>query len=113
MEHLNRACKDSMCGLGANKTPAAMQRIGKCIGVLKAVSDNYDEQSEVGKNKGYHTVAPDGKDKELILKELHLHKVFSPLPGRSHSSFKHMECSIFSKVKYGEMVQWMKEHTPT
>ena len=40
-----------MCGLGANKTPAATQRIGKCIGILKAVSDNYDEQTEVARTK--------------------------------------------------------------
>ena len=113
MEHLNRACKDAICGLGANKTPKAIQRIGKCIGILKAVTDNFDEQTEVSKNKAYHTVASDDKDRELILKELQLHSVFSPSPGRSHSSFKSMDCSIFSKVSYSEMTKWMKEHTPS
>lgn len=39
-------------------------------------------------------------DKELILKELVLHSVFTPVPGRTHSCFKNMEFSIFSKVDY-------------
>ena len=32
MEHLNRLCKEAVQGLGANKTPDAIVRIGKCIG---------------------------------------------------------------------------------
>ena len=37
MEHLNRVCKDALRGLGANKTPKAIQRVGKCVGVLKSM----------------------------------------------------------------------------
>ena len=31
MEHLNRTCKDAICGLGANKTPKAITRIGNAL----------------------------------------------------------------------------------
>jgi hypothetical protein len=94
MEHLNRVCKDALCGLGANKTPKA---IWKCIRVLKSVADNFDEQTGVNENKGYHTVVTAGKDRDSII---------SPLSGRCHSSFKKIDRSIFSKIS------WMKEHIP-
>ena len=34
MEHLNRICKLAVVNLGANKTPSALERIGKSLGVL-------------------------------------------------------------------------------
>ena len=113
MEHLNRVCKDALRGLGANKTPKAIQRMGTCVGVLKSVTDNFDEQTEVSENKGYHTVASADKDRDIIIRELLTHSIFSPSPGRCHSSFKRIDCSIFSKASYDLMLQWMKEHIPT
>ena len=112
MEHLNRICKDAISGLGANKTPAAIQRIGKCVGVVQSVNDNFDEQTKVNEAKGYHTVSSVDKDKDIIIKELLSHAIFSPTPGRCHSAFKTMDRSLFSKVSYGLMLQWMNEHVP-
>ena len=112
MEHLNRVCKDAICSLGANKTQMAIKRIGKCISVLKAVADNFDEQTRVNENKGYHTVASADRDRHMIINELLTHSIFSPLPGRCHSSFKNMDSSIFSEVSYDLMIQWMNEHIP-
>lgn len=37
MEHLNRLCKEAIKGLGANKTPEAITRIGNAIGPLHSV----------------------------------------------------------------------------
>ena len=111
MEHLNRVCKDALCALGANKTPMAIQRIGKCIGVLKTVSDNFDEQTGVN-DRGSHTVVSAEKDRDIIIKELVTHSIFNPRPGCCHLSFKKIDCTIFSKVSYGLMLQWMKEHIP-
>ena len=109
---LNCVCNDIIHGLGANKSPKDIQRIGKCIGVLKSVADNFDEQTGMNESKGYHTVASVDKDRDVIINELLSHSIFSPLPGRSHSSFKNIDCSVFSKVNYGLMLQWMKEHIP-
>ena len=104
MEHLNHVCKDALCGLGANKTPTAIQKIGKCISVVKTVSDNFDEQTGVS-DKGYHTVASAKKDRDIIIKELVTHSIFSPLPGRCHSSFKNIHSSILSKVSHDLLLQ--------
>ena len=96
-------------GRSANKTPAAIQRIGKCVGVVQSVNDNFDEQTKVNEAKGYHTVPSVDKDKDIIIKELLSHAIFT---GRCHSAFKTMDRSLFSKVSYGLMLQWMNEHVP-
>ena len=112
MEHLNRICKDAISCLGANKTPTAIQRVGKCIGVLKSVTDNFDAQTEDNKSKGYHTVASVNKDRDIIIEELLRHSIFHPTPGRYHSTFQNMNYSIFSKINYKLLLQWMEEHVP-
>ena len=40
MEHLNRACKVAIKGLGANKTEKSITRIGKAIGPLVDITTN-------------------------------------------------------------------------
>ena len=87
MEHLNRTCKDAICGLGAKKKPKAITRIGKCIGVLTSVTEYFDEQTEITKNKAAHTMSSEEKDGDLIIKSLLSHAVFTAVPGRTHSSF--------------------------
>ena len=42
MEHLNRICKEAVRTLASNKTPLAIQRAAKCVGVLDALLDEYD-----------------------------------------------------------------------
>ena len=48
MEHLNRVLKGAIQGLGANKTPNAITRLGRCISPLSELVQQYDEQHEVG-----------------------------------------------------------------
>ena len=43
MEHLNRLCKEAIKGLGANKTPSAIKRIGDAIGPLHTILENFDD----------------------------------------------------------------------
>ena len=112
MEHLNRTCKDAICGLGANKTPKAITRIGKCIGILTSVTENFGEQTEITKNKAAHTMSSEEEDRDLVIKELLSHAVFTPVPGRTHSSFSNIDSGIFSKLSYGDITTWMtKSHS--
>ena len=41
MEHINRVCKSSIKGTGANKTKKAIQRAAKVIGKSSVVVDNF------------------------------------------------------------------------
>ena len=78
MEHLNRVCKDAVQGLGANKTPWALVKIGR-VEILDYVMINFDENNMVRPQSGRHEVANFRKDmitvvKVLINEELLVHK---------------------------------------
>ncbi len=49
-EHLNRVCKYAVRGLHANKT--AIDRVGKALGTLSPVLDQFDDQNKVKKTSG-------------------------------------------------------------
>lgn len=113
MEHLNRLCKDAMCGLGANKTLKAITRIGKCIGVLKSVLENYDETTTITEQSGKHSVPSSQKDRDMIINQLLQRNVFEEITGRTHSTFRNLRSSILSNVNYTDLSKWMTEHVPS
>ena len=57
MEHLNRVVKDAVNGLGANKTPKALVRVGKVVGTLDKVLRKFDEDNNVAERASRHKVA--------------------------------------------------------
>jgi len=71
MEHLNRACKTSVAGLGANLTSKAIVRVSKCIGPVLSGTSCLDEEL------GLHTTPSLQKDIESVTKELVEQKVFA------------------------------------
>ncbi len=52
MEHLNRMVKDAVSGLGSNKTPKALVRIGKVVGTLDEVLKKFDEDNNDAERSG-------------------------------------------------------------
>ena len=47
MEHLNRLCKTAVDGLGSNKAENAIMCIGKTIGVLDPLLENFEDENNV------------------------------------------------------------------
>ena len=47
MEHMNQICKEAISGLGINKTDKATVHVGKCIGRVCPVLDQYDSENSV------------------------------------------------------------------
>lgn len=107
MEHLNRLCKDAVCGLGANKTPNAIIRMGKCIVKLSDFLDHYDITS-VSSPSGKHAVISSTKDRDLILTELNSKACFRQIPKRKHASFKSVKSSILSKANWNSGLRNIK-----
>ena len=70
MEHLNRALKDCISQLGANKTKGAIIREGKCIDKVDEILRNYDYDNKQYGDSHYHTTASSDKDRKLVLTEL-------------------------------------------
>lgn len=109
LEHLNRICKDSIAHLGANKSKECIQRVGKCVGVISKLSENFDNEMGISKLSGKHSVASAKKDLDTVVKELVGKTVLTQTRGRKHSVC--CKKSIFKKVSKLDMKDWVKKHT--
>ena len=113
MEHLNRILKTSITTLGANKTPAAIQRLGKCIGPLAEMLDNYDTDSGIlMSDSSSRRRASFDKELTVLLDELYKRtEVFKYVPGRKHDTFPNLKCSLLTKESADDkklLSTWMK-----
>ena len=96
MEHLNRVAKECISHLGAGKTPKAISRVGKAIGTIAPVLDQFDINS-IKKVSGTHKPPSHSKDMNVILKFLIQQKVFTHIPNRAHHSFpkpRNLQCTL-------------------
>jgi len=70
-EHLNRLCKTSIKGIGANKTEKCITRVAKALGTLDPVLKQFDV------NNGHHSIARSDKDTNMVIGELQSKSIFS------------------------------------
>ena len=78
MEHLNRALKTSILGLGANITDSSVTRSAKCLRTVLDVCENFDTANDISPQSTAHSVVSAKKDMETILNELSVKsKVFA------------------------------------
>ena len=71
MEHLNRRLKLMTSNLGFNiSKPQCIKDISKCLGVVSKICAKFEQETEVGVNKDYHTFPSIQKDLLTILEQL-------------------------------------------
>ena len=87
MERLNQLLKKTIQALGANKTPSAINRLGRRIAPLADVLDRYDIVHSTEAQKHSHKLPKAEKDLTTLVKELLKAEVFNNKPGRKHPSF--------------------------
>ena len=75
-EHLNRMCKVAVENLCSNKTPAALKRVGRCVGVLSKLAETFDKELGISDIFGTHSLCSSDKDMNVILRELNDSNVF-------------------------------------
>jgi L1 cell adhesion molecule like protein len=109
MEHLNRECKSSLSGLGANITDHSVLRIGKCIGRMQSILHQYDQVNGVREVSGHHTRHSASADRDKILKQLQESKVFDYKPGRKHKNFPWFSTNLVEKLSRCELKEWMQD----
>ena len=109
MEHLNRICKQSISGLGANITDNSIKRVGYCIGRLQATLQQYDEDNDVKVESSHHTVRSTKGDLHKMLHQLRQSAVFMTKAGRSHRSFPHLTTNLVKKVSREKLFHWMHD----
>lgn len=107
MEHCNRMCKMAVHGLGANLTPHAIQRVGKCSGPLLHIMGQFDAESSVHTKSGDHTVPSFMQDLQEVIKQLGRENVFIYTEGRNHHTFKSLRGSLLENLDYDEFTRWI------
>ena len=50
-----REMKELICNLGANQQPAAIEKAGRCLGVLRSISQHFLAEINVPQSKGKHS----------------------------------------------------------
>lgn len=111
MEHINRLCKDAVYGLQANKTASAIVRVGKSLGPLSHLLEQFDKENDVRVPTGTHHKPSFSKDRDMILKELQQSQVFSEnfAPRRKHQSFPKVKVLLHS-ISKDDLCAWMIQH---
>ena len=108
MEHLNRLLKDAIRALGANKTPKAITRLGKCIAPLGDLLDNYDNIHKITTHGADHFAPSSEKDMMCIIKELNSAEGFRNITGRKHRSFSNFKNNPVLSLKKKDVDTWLK-----
>ena len=108
MEHLNRLLKDVINALGANKTPKAIERLGKCIAPLGEVLDTYDRVHGVESQLSDHNPPSVDKDLTALVNELFKANAFNSSPGRKHCAYSTFVNNPVSLLDKDEINTWMK-----
>ena len=108
-EHLNRLCKTSIKGIGANKTEQCITRVAKALGTLDPVLKQFDVNNGIMEGSGHHSVARSDKDTRMVIGELISKSVFSNISGRCHYDFVNPRDPLHAK-SHTEMVKWIEEH---
>ena len=100
MEHLNRVCKNAVDGLGANKTPNALVRIGRVVGVLDEVTKKFDEDNNVVTRSGKHTISSYTKDMKTVIKILLSENLLQYSPNWHHPSYPNITGNPISLIDH-------------
>lgn len=110
MEHLNRECKGSISGLGANITDNAILRVGKSLRSSASILDEFDKLNNIKPQSGHHTARASDADISKLLKQLHTEsKVFVEIAGRHHRNYPDFESNVMKKLKKSDLLQWFQD----
>ena len=109
LEHLNRVCKESIRGVGPNKTETVITRVGKALGTLSHILEQFDNENHVSTVSWAHCTPGFEKDRDRILHHLQQYNIFSVLPGRSHSSFPKPRDMLHDFNK-STLTEWLTKH---
>ena len=109
MEHLNRLCKTAINGLGSNKAAKkAITRVGKTVGVLDGLLENFDRENSVMSTSDRHTTRSIKQDLDIALQQLH--GCFDSTSTSAHKSFKKLTPNLITTIKEKELKAWMTDH---
>lgn len=107
IEHLNRVAKEAVHGRRANKTKDALVRIGKAIGPLNSLQNNFDEENGINTDSGNHKTSSICNDLKKTVGVLLNEGNLKYLPGRCHKSFPNVVANPITGLDYETLLGWM------
>ena len=108
MEHMNRTVKSAIEGLGANKSEKAIVRVGRSVGTLTKMLDNYDSEAGVASVSGKHSITTMEKDVREIVTLLSSTNIFST--SHSYKSFSKIKSNLIRKLDEKNVRGWILEN---
>ena len=113
MEHLNKIAKGAILFLGSNSSEKAITRVGRAIGTLSPVLDNFDEVNNVTTSSTSQKRPSALKDIEIVADELLRAECFViHSKARQHSKFKKPKNILEAKDRR-ELINWLIGKLPT
>ena len=109
MEHLNRELKCAMRHLGSNVSASSISRIGYSLRKLIDIKENYDKQTGIPVESGFHTTRSLLKDINLAIEELRKANVFAEIPQRKHKHFKSFKHNVAASLKNSDLKSWLDD----
>lgn len=107
MEHLNRVLKNSIHGLGVNKTASAIERVARALGTISPFWQNFDQQNNISELSGFHHRPGADNDMKKLIHELR--SVFSSHQKRTHRLFPSPRDPLHT-LKQEEVKTWIVKH---
>ena len=108
MEHLNRLLKDAIRALGANKTPKAIGRVGRCTAPLDEILERFDTIHNYSSQSDHHKKPSANKDITSMLEQLRKADVFHYTHGRKHHAFSNFRNNPIITLQQEDVSEWMK-----
>ena len=109
MEHLNRLAKEAIGRLGSNKTKEAITCVGKVLGTLSPLLDQFDKENHVPEHHGSHRPTQFNKDCNIVVRHLKQSCVFTIVRGRTLANFPAPRDVLFAK-KHSKIQEWIINH---
>ena len=109
-ENLNRELKKGIKGMGANKTPKAIERFSMAAGGTMKIVKNFDSEVGIQTKSSSHGHKSSLKDENIVINDLLAIKPFECIENRQHEGFSDASSNTLSTLDYEAFTEWLKKH---
>ena len=109
-ENLNRVVKKGIKGMGANKTPKAIERLSRAAGGTMKIVKAVDSALGIKAKSSDHSHKTSLKDENIIISDLVGLKPFKYIEGREHEGFPDASSDTLNTLDYTAFHEWLNRH---
>jgi hypothetical protein len=111
MEYLVKLIKKHIKHMFSNKTAANITKRTRSLACIQAISQNYDEDTEVKKRAKKHKKSSHFDDELVMVDDLRQCNPFQSQPGRCHRSFPRISSTILDYLDINHFHAWIQFRT--